>query len=155
MSLKCSWRYKINITNVFDANFVKEKDNALQPISFIFNESNDLNKQVNSKEKSTTSMNNLSINNKKVEKDKNSQKTKETSKLKKIESPKRKSINNSDLYSSNIVIITDKGSKDSSFDIIEKEVEKLNKMMTKSRSKKKQKKKSVKKGIKQPNSAKY
>ncbi len=113
MSLKCSWRYKINITNVFDANFVKEKDNALQPISFIFNESNDLNKQVNSKEKSTTSMNNLSINNKKVEKDKNSQKTKETSKLKKIESPKRKSINNSDLYSSNIVIITDKGSKDS------------------------------------------
>ena len=145
MSLKCSWRYKINITNVFDANFVKEKDNALQPISFIFNESNDLNKQVNSKEKSTTSMNNLSINNKKVEKDKNSQKTKETSKLKKIESPKRKSINNSDLYSSNIVIITDKGSKDSSFDIIEKEVEKLNKMMTKSRSKKKQKKNQLKK----------
>ena len=155
MSLKCSWRYKINITNVFDANFVKEKDNALQPISFIFNESNDLNKQVNSKEKSTTSMNNLSINNKKVEKDKNSQKTKETSKLKKIESPKRrKSLNTSDLYSSNIVIVTDNGSGDSSFNRIEREVEKLKKMMTKSRSKK-GKRKSNKKELKQPNSAKY
>jgi hypothetical protein len=153
MSLKCAWRNKINIINVFDEKFIEEKDIALQPISFIFEEVSNINKEEKLKGKNSTS-NDLQTKNKKLEKDRNSQKTKETSKLKKIESPKRKSINNSDLYSSNIVIVTDNGSRDSSFNMIEKEVEKLNKLMSKSRSKK-NKKRSNKKDIKQPNSAKY
>jgi hypothetical protein len=153
MSLKCAWRNKINIINVFDEKFIEEKDIALQPISFIFEEVSNINKEEKLKGKNSTS-NDLQAKNKKLEKDRNSQKTKETSKLKKIESPKRKSINNSDLYSSNIVIVTDNGSRDSSFNMIEKEVEKLNKLMSKSRSKK-NKKRSNKKDIKQPNSAKY
>ncbi len=153
MSLKCAWKNKINIVNLFDEAFLKEKDIALQSISFLFAEDNNLNKEENGKRKSTSSRNNLSLKNKKEEK--NSQKTKETSKLKKIESPKRrKSLNTSDLYSSNIVIVTDNGSGDSSFNRIEREVEKLKKMMTKSRSKK-GKRKSNKKELKQPNSAKY
>ena len=153
MSLKCAWKNKINIVNSFDEAFLKEKDIALQSISFLFAEDNNLNKEENGKRKSTSSRNNLSLKNKKEEK--NSQKTKETSKLKKIESPKRrKSLNTSDLYSSNIVIVTDNGSGDSSFNRIEREVEKLKKMMTKSRSKK-GKRKSNKKELKQPNSAKY
>ena len=131
MSLKCAWRNKIDIINVFDEKFIEEKDIALQPILFIFEEINNINKEEKSKDKNSTS-NDSSAKNKKLEKDKISQKTKETSKLKKIESPKRKSINHSDLYSSNIVIVTDNGSRDSSFNMIEKEVEKLNKMMTKS-----------------------
>ena len=152
MSLKCAWKNKINIINAFDETFLNEKDIALQSISSIFQDIEE-----NGKRKSTSSRNNLSLKNKKEEKEekeRTSLKTKETSKLKKIVSPKRKSLNNSDLYSSNIVIITDCGSADSSHNIIEKEVEKLRKMMTKSRSKK-SKKKSVKKAIKQPNSAKY
>lgn len=149
MSLKCAWKNKINIINAFDEAFLNEKDIALQSISFIFQDIEE-----NGKRKSTSSRNNLSVKNKKEEKERTSQKTKETSKLKKIVSPKRKSLNNSDLYSSNIVIVTDNGSEDSSHNIIEKEVEKLRKMMTKSRSKK-CKKKSLKKEIKQPNSAKY
>ena len=149
MSLKCEWKNKINIINAFDEAFLNEKDIALQSISFIFQDIEE-----NGKRKSTSSRNNLSLKNKKEEKERTSQKTKETSKLKKIVSPKRKSLNNSDLYSSNIVIVTDNGSADYSYNIIEKEVEKLRKMMTKSRSKK-CKKKSLKKEIKQPNSAKY
>jgi hypothetical protein len=149
MSLKCAWKNKINIINAFDEAFLNEKDIALQSISFIFQDIEE-----NGKRKSTSSRNNLPLKNKKEEKERTSQKTKETSKLKKIVSPKRKSLNNSDLYSSNIVIVTDNGSADSSYNIIEKEVEKLRKMMTKSRSKK-CKKKSLKKEIKQPNSAKY
>ena len=139
MSLKCAWKNKINIINAFDEAFLNEKDIALQSISFIFQDIEE-----NGKRKSTSSRNNLPLKNKKEEKERTSQKTKETSKLKKIVSPKRKSLNNSDLYSSNIVIVTDNGSEDSSYNIIEKEVEKLRKMMTKSKSKK-CKKKSLKK----------
>ena len=57
MSLKCAWKNKINIVNSFDEAFLKEKDIALQSISFLFAEDNNLNKEENGKRKSTSSRN--------------------------------------------------------------------------------------------------
>ena len=34
ITLKSTWKYKIEPTNIFDDNFLKEKDSALQPIDF-------------------------------------------------------------------------------------------------------------------------
>ena len=147
--LNSAWKYKKEIINVFDEKFLNEKDIALQPISFILDNNNDIiNKENNNMTKMPSK--NLSV---KYKKDDKSSKSKSKSKKR---DNKRKSLNNSDLYSSNIVIIqsrTDDDSNASSLDPIEKEVEKIKKMMTRSRSKKYRKKKSKPKSIKTSNSA--
>jgi hypothetical protein len=158
--LNSAWKYKIEIINVFDEKFLNDKDIALQPISFISDNNNDnINGENNNIKDNANSINsnmekkpskNLSV---KYKKDDKSSKSKSKSKKKDI---KRKSLNNSDLYSSNIVIIqsrTDDDSNGSSLDPIEKEVEKIKKMMTRSRSKKFRKKKSRPKSYKTSNSA--
>ena len=165
--LKSAWKYKIELINVFNEKFLKEKDIALQPINFILDidnnnintNNNDNNKdELNSKKKSN---NNISIkNSQKDEKEKKSGKSPKSikTKEKKNEPPKKMSLKNSGLYSSNIVIvqsITDGDSQGSSSDPIEKEVEKIKKMMTRSKSKKYKKKSSKSKIHKSSNSAKY
>ena len=168
--LKSAWKYKIELINVFNEKFLKEKDIALQPIKFILDIDNnnininnsDYNKdELNSKTKSN---NNISLkNSQKDEKEKKSGKSQKTSKSiktkeKKNEPPKKMSLKNSGLYNSNIVIvqsITDGDSQGSCSDPIEKEVEKIKKMMTRSKSKKYKKKSSKSKIHKSSNSAKY
>ena len=156
--LKSAWKKKIEIINIFDDKFLNEKDIALQPITFNIEISNN-NKSDNNLKKNLPSNNNTesrkSIKSKNEEKDKN---PKTNTNNINNNSKKKKSIRNSGLYSSNIVIvqsITD-GDNDaeSSFNI-EKQVQKIKRMMTKSKSKKNKKKSSRSKGLKGSNSAKY
>ena len=108
-SMKTAWKFKIEPTNVFDDKFLNEKDFALQPINFmleagnLLNSENDINR-LNSK--------NLSLQ----VKDKN----------------KRKSLKESDLYDSNIIIVhelEDEDSASSSSNQLQKEIKKLCKML--------------------------
>ena len=107
--MKTAWKFKIEPTNVFDDKFLNEKDFALQPINFmleagnLLNSENDINR-LNSK--------NLSLQ----VKDKN----------------KRKSLKESDLYDSNIIIVhelEDEDSASSSSNQLQKEIKKLCKML--------------------------
>ena len=120
--------------NKFVNEFLSSKDKALEPIKFLFDneEEIDLSPKVR----------HLSI---KVKKEKKSDSTKKSKKSKNStsntnkKSARRKSVRDSQLYSSNIVIVhnDEEEDEDSSFDPIEKEVEKLQKLMSKSRAKKK------------------
>ena len=40
ISLKSAWKNKTNPTNIFDDNFIREKDLALQPINFFYEAEN-------------------------------------------------------------------------------------------------------------------
>ena len=150
--LNSSWRKKIEFINHFDEDFLISKDKALQPILFFLeNEEDDLNINRNK-------VRHLSLRVKKEsykEKEKESEKEKGTERTKKSrkshksqkstsntnkKSARKKSIRDSHLYNSNIVIVHDEEDDDcSSTDPIEKEVEKLNKLMSKSKGKKKKK----------------
>ena len=97
LPLKSAWKDKIEPTNVFDDNFLNQKDLALQPLESIFEAENELNE------------NNISLQ-------------------------------NSDIYDSNIIIIqsvSDDESENTSLNRIEKEVEKINKIIKNKLKKKK------------------
>ena len=125
---------KSEYINKFVDEFLNSKDRALEPIKFLFDneEEIDLSPKVR----------HLSI---KVKKDKRTDGSKKSRKSKgstsntNKKSARRKSIRESQLYSSNIVIVhnDEEGEENSSTDPIEKEVEKLQKLMSKSKGKKK------------------
>ncbi len=163
ITLNSAWKYKVEIINIFDEKFLNEKDIALQPITSILN--NDINNTNNNddntkknnnnntnqslKPKQSKPSNTISAKSKKDDKSPKSRKSKKRD-------YKRKSMSNSDLYSSNIVIvqsIAEGDSRGSSIDPIEKEVEKIKKMMARNRSKKYKKKNTKSKSYKTSNSA--
>ena len=152
--LKSAWKKKMEIINIFDEKFLNEKDIALQPITFILEANNNIINDNFKKENLPSNSNTDSI---KSIKSKKEEKYK-SPKIKTKNTPKKKSIRNSGLYSSNIVIvqsITDGDSNDNTSFNIEKEVENLKRLMIKSKSKKNNKRSSKAKGIKGSNSAKY
>ena len=108
ISLNAALKYKNEPINIFDNNFLNEKDLALQPMNFIIDAENFLiNDNINNK--------NLSLN----------------TNIK--ERPKKKSLKESDLYDSNIIIVQEQSDDDesipTSYNQIEKEVEKINKII--------------------------
>ena len=120
--------------NKFVDEFLNSKDRALEPIKFLFEneEEMDLSPKVR----------HLSIKVKKERKtdlSKKSKKSKDSTSNTNKKSPRRKSLRESQLYSSNIVIVhhDEEDEENSSTDPIEKEVEKLQKLMSKSKGKKK------------------
>ena len=130
-----AWKYKKEIKNIFDENFLNEKDLALEPINFFLEENNNINNNTKSGNISASKIKN-----------------------KKEEKPKKKSLKNSGLYSSNIIIvqsIPEGDSNDNSFNQIEKEVEKINKLITRNKSKKNKKNALKQKGLNGSNSAKF
>ena len=109
MSLKTACMFKIEPTNIFDDNFLNEKDSALQPINFLLEAENLLNSE---NDKNRLNSKNLSLQIK--------------------EKYKRKSLKESDLYDSNIIIVqelADEDSASSSSNKLQKEIKKLNKML--------------------------
>ena len=109
MSLKTACMFKIEPTNIFDDNFLKEKDSALQPINFLLEAENLLNSE---NDKNRLNSKNLSLQIK--------------------EKYKRKSLKESDLYDSNIIIVqelADEDSASSSSNKLQKEIKKLKKML--------------------------
>ena len=109
MSLKTACMFKIEPTNIFDDNFLNEKDSALQPINFLLEAENLLNSE---NDKNRLNSKNLSLQIK--------------------EKYKRKSLKESDLYDSNIIIVqelADEDSASSSSNQLQKEIKKLNKML--------------------------
>ena len=107
-SLSMPIKLKIQSNDIFDNEFLNDKDMALQPLDFLFELSDKL------------PQNNLT-NNKK-------------------EKPKKKSLKESDLYDSNIIIIhtaSEEESDPTSFNQIEKEVEKIHKYIIKKKQMKK------------------
>ena len=115
IKLNTAWKEKVEPNNFFDDKFLNEKDKALQPLSELFEASNDL--------PSNTDKTPL----KKISEEKN----------------KKKSLKESDLYDSNIVIIQTVSENDSeltAMNQIEKEVEKINKIILKKKLKKSKKK---------------
>ena len=136
--LNISWKKKGNLINYFDKDFLKSKDEALQPITLFFenidildipqDKINNFRIQEKKKEKK-------SDNSKKSQNFQNSQKSTSNPNKK---SEKRKSITDSQIYSSNIVIVQNEENEDlSPTDLIEKEVEKLKRIMSRNREKKK------------------
>jgi len=105
ITLKSAWKYKIEPTNIFDDNFLKEKDSALQPIDFFLEDqiliSND---NINNK--------NIFVNNDEIY---------------------NNNKNESDIYDSNIVIIKEQSDDDTELtsfnNQIGKEIQKINTMM--------------------------
>ena len=106
ITLKSAWKYKIDPTNIFDDNFLKEKDSALKPIDFFLKDqiliSND---NINNK--------NISINNEEIH--------------------KKNSIKESDIYDSNIIIIKEQSDEETEFtsfnNQLGKEIQKINSLM--------------------------
>lgn len=148
--LKCSWKYKMKLINIFDEDFLKEKDLALQPIDLNIQLDNSFNKN-NLTKKDISTIDSIQL--------KNEGKERKTLKLpNNLEVPKKKSLKSSDLYSSNIVIIqsmTEDGSVCSSINKIEREIKKINRMISRSRTKKPKKKNSDTKILKTSKSTKY
>ena len=99
--------------HIFDDNFIKEKEMALEPINDLFE----------------TEHKRISI-----------QKNRLSVELPKEERHKKKSIKNSEKYDSNIIIVNsviEDDTEPSSFNKLEKELEKINKMIQKNKLKKK------------------
>ena len=115
-SMNTAWKFKIEPKNIFDDVFLNEKDFALQPINFLLEAENLLNSENN--------INKLNNNNLSLQiKDKN----------------KRKSLKESDLYDSNIIIVQeleDEDTASSSSNQLQKEIKKLTKMLRKNKAKK-------------------
>ena len=111
-TFKSSWKKKIEPINCFDNNFLNEKDKALEPLQFLLDSEDILSeKNINN--------NKLTIKN---EKNKGR--------------GKKKSLKESDLYDSNIVIIesvSEDESEPTTFNQIEKQVKKINKLIKKSK----------------------
>ena len=123
---------KLGSINQFVNEFLTSKDKALEPIKFLFENDEDLDL--------SPKVRHLSIKAKKDRKsDRSSKKSKNSTNNTNKKSARRKSARESQLYSSNIVIVHNDEEEDeeSSTDPIEKEVEKLQKLMSKSRTKKK------------------
>ena len=102
-----SWKEKIEPSNFFDDNFLNQKNKALEPLQFLF-ESEDILRQ---------NQNNLSNNKLTLKNEKH------------IERERKKSLKESDLYNSNIIIIesvSEDESEPTTFNKIEKEVKKIN-----------------------------
>ena len=136
--LNISWKKKRNLINYFNEDFLNSKDEALQPITLFFENIDILdipqdkinNFRIQEKEKEKKS-----DNSKKSQNFQNSQRSTSNSNKK---SEKRKSITDSQIYSSNIVIVQNEENEDlSPTDPIEKEVEKLKRIMSRNREKKK------------------
>ena len=107
--LKSAWKEKIEPNNIFDEKFLNEKDLALQPIEFLFEIENENLSKKNINKKI------LSLDNKKEKKP-------------------RKSLKESDLYDSNIVIVqtaSDYDSEENTINQFEKEIQKINKLISK------------------------
>ena len=109
-SLKSAWKEKIEPNNIFDQKFLNEKDLALQPIEFLFETEKEFlsNKKIN---------NRFSSIDNKIDKN-----------------PRKKSLKESDIYDSNIVIVktaSDYDSEDNTIYQFEKEIEKINKIIKK------------------------
>ena len=105
ITLKSTWKYKIEPTNIFDDNFLKEKDSALQPIDFFIEDQILINNNnINNK--------NITINNDEIN---------------------NNNLKESEIYDSNIVIINEQSDNDTEFtslnNQIGKEIEKINSMM--------------------------
>ena len=126
---------KLGSINQFVNEFLSSKDKALEPIKFLFENDEDLDL--------SPKVRHLSIKAKKDRKSdrssKKSKKSKNSTNNTNKKSARRKSARESQLYSSNIVIVhnDEEENEESSTDPIEKEVEKLQKLMSKSRTKKK------------------
>ena len=105
ITLKSAWKYKIQPTNIFDNNFLKEKDLALEPIDFF------LEDQI--------LISNDNINNKNIFVNKDE-----------IHNNNKKE---SDIYDSNIVIIKEQSDNDTELtsfnNQIGKEIQKINTLM--------------------------
>ena len=105
ITLKSAWKYKIEPTNIFDNNFLKEKDLALEPIDFF------LEDQI--------LISNDNINNKNIFVNKDE-----------IHNNNKKE---SDIYDSNIVIIKEQSDDDTELtsfnNQIGKEIQKINTLM--------------------------
>jgi hypothetical protein len=106
ITLKSAWKFKIEPTNIFDNNFLKEKDSALQPIDFFFEDQILINNDnINNK--------NISINNEEIH--------------------KKNSIKESDIYDSNIIIIKEQSDEETEFtsfnNQLGKEIQKINSLM--------------------------
>ena len=106
ITLKSAWKYKIDPTNIFDDNFIKEKDSALQPIDFFLKDQFLINNDnINNK--------NISINNEEIH--------------------KKNSIKESDIYDSNIIIIKEQSDEETEFtsfnNQLGKEIQKINSLM--------------------------
>ena len=125
---------KLGSINQFVDEFLNSKDKALEPIKFLFENDEDFD--------ISPKVRHLSI---KVKKEKRTDRSKKSKKSQKStsntnkKSTRKKSVKDSQLYSSNIVIVhnDEDEEENSSIDPIGKEVEKLKKLMSKSRSKKK------------------
>ena len=105
ITLKSTWKYKIEPTNIFDDNFLKEKDSALQPIDFFIEDQILIsNNNINNK--------NITINNDEIN---------------------NNNLKESEIYDSNIVIINEQSNDDTEFtslnNQIGKEIEKINSMI--------------------------
>ena len=143
-SISSKMKKKEEPRNIFDDEFLTSKDLALQPITFFYESNNNL-EEIPIKER------HLSLKSKRVEKEQKPESSRKSQKSQKSQkstsntnkkSEKRKSMRDSQVYSSNIVIIhnDDDENDDCSYtDPIEKEVEKLKKLMSKSKEKKKRK----------------
>lgn len=147
ISISSTMKKKTEPKDVFDDEFLTSKDLALQPITFFYESNSNL-------EEIPVKGRHLSLKSKKTEKDKKSDRSRKSRKSHKSQksqksqkstsntnkkSEKRKSVRESQVYSSNIVIIQNDEENDdcSSTDPIEKEVAKLKKLMSKSKEKKK------------------
>ena len=143
-SISSKMKKKEEPRNIFDDEFLSSKDLALQPITFFY-ESNINLEEIPIKER------HLSLKSKRAEKEQKPESSRKSQKSQKSQkstsntnkkSEKRKSMRDSQIYSSNIVIIhnDDDENDDCPYtDPIEKEVEKLKKLMSKSKEKKKRK----------------
>jgi len=147
------WKLKIEHVNIFDEDFLVSKDEALQPINIFFEneEKIDLNNnQVKNKHLSlkTIKVNEEEKRTERSKKSKRSQKSQKSTSNTNKSSARKKSIRNSQLYSSNIIIVNEEDDEDRSpTDPIEKEVEKLKKLMAKTKKIKKKKNKKSSKSL--------
>ena len=121
ISFKSTWKHKIEPKNIFDNNFLKEKDSALKPIGFFFEAQNIINNNDLNDKKND-------INNNEIKNNSN--------------------IKESNIYDSNIVIIKEQSEGDTeptSFNNqIGKEIEKINSLMLPKIIKKKKNKQKTK-----------
>ena len=111
-TFKSSWKKKIEPINCFDNNFLNEKNKALEPLQFLLDSEDILSEK------------NLYNNKLTLKNEKNKGRE------------KKKSLKESDLYDSNIVIIesvSEDESEPTTFNQIEKQVKKINKLIKKSK----------------------
>ena len=114
LTIKSAWKKKIELNDIFDDTFLSEKDMALQPLEFIFEEENIINEDNHINNMNSSFKDNSSENNSKED--------------------------DLNLYDSNIIIISstsDDSNKQTSFNQIEKQIEKINQMLENKKRRKK------------------